>query len=336
MEDKGITTPSARARLIEDNPEWKSIRLTLLKDTLMYDKSSKEKIECTCRKGTLVKIQSPKLSQCGPNKKSKCVLAKIGQSGPGYVMVSHILKPDIKTRTTDTKKAERAAMKQLDKILKEKVKCLGEATICTPIGNIVGACGVEELKGTPKADFAIVDKKGKEIFWISHKKTGGAKAFQQYGGVSKSAGRKISTHEQTQEFLRQTSAYVDEDQLQVPVMKEIKDENLIRMSVFGPDADGNSTKFGKNNCHVLGQGNAVMTWKNDNCWDLKWEHTVWNDRNGVDAFTKGDGYQAVFGATFRKDRGFTYMEQKYKGARVGIYPKALMEGRTNVIVLKDA
>ena len=206
MEDKGITTPSARARLIEDNPEWKSIRLTLLKDTLMYDKSSKEKIECTCRKGTLVKIQSPKLSQCGPNKKSKCVLAKIGQSGPGYVMVSHILKPDIKTRTTDTKKAERAAMKQLDKILKEKVKCLGEATICTPIGNIVGACGVEELKGTPKADFAIVDKKGKEIFWISHKKTGGAKAFQQYGGVSKSAGRKISTHEQTQEFLRQTSA----------------------------------------------------------------------------------------------------------------------------------
>jgi len=328
--DKGIDTDTARKRLILENPEYDKLELTLLQDTVLFSPRAKKKITCTCKKGDRVKLVSNKISDCGRSK----YCGNVNVDGKnGWVQLNHIVKPDAKN--TDVMSAEKAAMTQLDKLLKEMLKCRGPATLCTPVGEFRNACGVKTIKGTPKADFAIVDQKGKEIMWISHKKTGGAKAFQQYGGLSKTAGAKIANHEETRTFLQQTAAYVTDNKLQVPTMKPVKDDNLIRMAVFGPDSGG---KYGKNNCHVLGQGNALLKEdkKRENCWDLKWEHTVWNDSNGVNAFKRNDGYQATFGATYRGDRGFTVLDKSYKGARVGIYPKALMSGRTNVTLLEDA
>ncbi len=330
-------------KYVEDNPEWKKLELHLLdkQNAILWDGSG-TKVNCTCKPGDKISLQSNKVKACGKGraKSTYCLNVKVDgkRNQVGWLAANKISKPS--QQNTNVMDAEERAMEDLDALLKSLLECRGPAEICTPVGTYKNACGVVKIKGTPKADFAIINHMKKEILWISHKKTGGPKAFQQYGGVTDRAGVKISAHKETQEFLTQTSGFVENNKLKTPTYKLVKDNNLIRMSVFGPDADRGSKDYGRDNCQVIGQGKALLTAneaKGINCWDLKWEHTVWNTDEGVATFTDDtSGYRAVFGATYRKDRGFTVLQKTYKGARVGVYPRALMQGRSEVILLEDA
>ena len=133
--------------------------------------------------------------------------------------------------------------------------------------NIVG---MNANAGTPKSDISLVSWNGKtlqNVAFLSYKKGGGAKAFQQYGGISKTAGDVIFEHNFTKKWRDDVVALQgsgfkkgSSGGLQKDVYRKIgntaggkKIKNLI---TYGPDYG--KSKFGEENCHVIVQGNFSL------------------------------------------------------------------------------
>lgn len=322
---------------IGSNPKFDQLEFTLAENAVLWDEN-RNSIQCTCKEGWKVKALSQKLVKVGKPAANGSLFEVIkgnGQKQKGYLRLDAVMKPASGDGSgKDRLEAEKVAMARLDKILKDKFKTQGPVSICTPFGTYDNCCGVNEIKGTPKADFAIHNHKGDNMIFISHKKQGGAKAFQQYGGLTKKAGTQISEHKETIDFLRQTAQYIQDDALQVPTYKDVNDPKLVAMAIFGPQAGGQ--KFGVNNCQVIGQGEAKLLPKRKemNCYDLEYDHTVWQKSTDIKKhFMSGQEYRAVFAATYRLGRGFWVDDEQFSGARVGIYPKSLVTGRTNATEL---
>lgn len=188
-------------------------------------------------------------------------------------------------------------------------------------------------KADPKADIILyVDKKNlfstNNIF-ISHKKEGGPEAFQQYGGLTEAAGLKIYNHPEVKSFLKQVTSYIKNDRLESPLFKEVKSVELKNMSIFGPNY---GSSYGLEHVTLIGQGLPKLTiTKKDNLYELDFTSHMSLSGN-LSHFN--EGYTPVFGATFREGRGFTLDGKRYNGARVGIYPKKLIETRTGAVKLK--
>lgn len=118
--------------------------------------------------------------------------------------------------------------------------------------------------GDPKADFVILNDKKKGVGFISHKKEGGPKAFQQYGGISprvsglaKYGNRRMI--EEVDQFIVDVEAYLinnPEDARVSRIWREVKTPELIGFSIFGFEY-GSST-FSLNNVNVIGQGDAII------------------------------------------------------------------------------
>jgi hypothetical protein len=101
------------------------------------------------------------------------------------------------------------------------------------------------------------------------------------------------------------------------------------MSIIGPEYGSTD---GLEHVTLIGQGlpNLTLT-KKDNLYEL--DFTSHMSLSGNLSHFDG-GYTPVFGATFREGRGFTLDGKRYNGARVGIYPRKLIETRTGVVKLK--
>jgi hypothetical protein len=212
---------------------------------------------------------------------------------------------------------------------------LGSYTITGAIQVDSGIKRAGGAKADPKADIILYQDKNnlldpKNIF-ISHKKDGGPEAFQQYGGITETAGDKIYNHREVQEFLKQLIPYIGDDGLVQPVMKKINDVTLKNLSIFGPGYIANGKNFGLQNVQLIGQG--LPTFKpyarERNTFTMEFPHMALN--GDISYFTQG--YEPVFGATFRRGRGFTLRGQRYTGVRVGIYPKALVASRGKLVEL---
>lgn len=246
----------------------------------------------------------------------------------GLLPINKIRKPT----STDVLKEEAIALEKLDRLIKEIVSKVGpfELTIKgdpnrTVYKNITGARNVSEkvMGREAKSDFNIVSTKGDEIF-ISHKKAGGAEAFQQYGGISAQSGSKIQNHPEVKNFLRKTVNFIENNKLTRPVYSAIIDSSLINMSVFGPEFGGH---FSIDNVTIIGQGEAkIKVLPNfENRFELSFSSHLVHNGNAKE-FMNGD-YKAVIGATFRAGRGFDIDGYRYTGARIGIYPAKLIVNR---------
>ena len=328
-------SPAKFDQYIGNNPEWDNLELNINseKNALLWNEQG-NKIIRTIAPNTKVKLKSNKSKKI---KRSECAHVTVNNMS-GWMALNVIEKP-IKGRA-NVMKSEQVAMDNLDKLVKSFIPS-GPIKICTPMGNFENCVSVrnvdEKVSGREaKADFVIeAVKNGRKIdaIFISHKKAGGAKSFQQYGGLSKQAGTAIQNHPETEEFLRATSGYVVDNKLQAPTYKKVEDTKLIGLSVFG-------TKFGEKkngieNVTMVGQGDPILKPKKneDNCFDLQWsDHVVYNNSEGLRSFTKGD-YEAFFAATYRGDRRFEIDGQVFRGARVGIYPKVFVSGRTNATMV---
>ena len=196
---------------------------------------------------------------------------------------------------------------QLEKIKKET------KSVTVPIrikNKTYHAEGAESTPGTPKSDFHLLDKDGKEIVWISHKDGKGPKDFQQWGGVSQRKEPTIFRHKETQQFIndlkeefpnglpRATSLY-----------RKIKDKNLKMLSVYG-NAFGNP--LGRQNCTILIQGPVKLV-KKSNYYVFESNH-IHENGDSVDE----DGFEPVFMAIYKGDRS----DAGVKGTRIVIMPIA--------------
>ena len=323
---------SAFEKYVLKNPHWtKTFKYEVEKKIVnepYFD--ARGKILGTCSAGAKLNIIEQRVHNkkfTGDRTAKKYAKVKIGKIAC-FMKLTAIRKP---TGRKNVMEKEQAAINAINEALGKigypvdicvkKTKGSGHYTF----KNIV-KCG--NVRGTPKADFTLVNGAGKSVCWVSHKAAGGAKAFQQYSGVSAQAGRNINEHIEVQAFLGNVIALLKEDKLQSPMMKIINDKKLICYAVYGPDYGSN---FGDDNCHLIGQGSPHFEQdkKLTDCYHLTWSdgyHT-----NGDTTF-KG-GYVPYISAVYKAGRGFPYEGNTYRGARIGIAPMAFTQNRTGLITL---
>lgn len=202
-------------------------------------------------------------------------------------------------------------------------------------------CGANKVHGTPKADIVLVQLVDgsffREVTFISHKKEGGASAFQQYGGLSDDAGIIISEDPLVLKFLSELAAFVKlktgkyEAVSGVSVYQYVPNtaagRSLVARSLFGPNWQPN--KYGYDSVHCVAQGVPNLI-KSGKTYELTAEAIHPPTPNWA---LKGnaDDFRAVFAGTFRNDRKFIAKirgkEQVVHNMRVGIYPYAFVKGR---------
>lgn len=328
LSGKTTSGEPAFAKYVTNNSKWKELELMIEeKLNAPFFKADKKETQGILTAGTKLKLLSNSSDTIGRLQVAK---VKVG-SKTGYVAINRIRKPT----KTNVMEAEEAAIRDLDKLIKDLVKQVGPIKICTPSGDFPNCVGVrnitEKVLGREaKADFAVVDAKGKDVIFISHKKAGGPAAYQQYGGVSAKSGsagnpKLIYNHPEAQDFMRKVVGYIENNKLTNPVYSYVKDMKLVNQSVYGPDY---GDKYGIDNVNMIAQGNPILkpSKKEEACFDLTFsDHVSWNGDS--DFFSKGQ-YRAAFAATYRAGRGFEVDGARYSGARVAIYPVALVSGRS--------
>jgi hypothetical protein len=188
------------------------------------------------------------------------------------------------------------------------------------------------LKSDPKADIILCkereDPLGPGSIFLSHKKEGGARAFQQYGGISHIAGKFINRHEETQEFLGNVSKCMDTSGLSCPVLQKISCPVLQNSSIFGPEYS--SGNYSLQHTQMIGQGLPEIKYEKQGVFNLDFnEHSSTSGK--LDKFV-GD-YEPVFSATKRNGRGFEYNNIKYEGVRLGIFPMKVAMQRKDIKIL---
>lgn len=120
-----------------------------------------------------------------------------GSSCGGVIYKNKIIlfKPDFKNPLEEEQYEINSLQNQL-KIIKEKIK---SDVVPIKIKNkIYEISNVENIKGMPKADFALNDNQGNRLIFISHKKGENPKDFQQWSGFT---NKNFINHIEVQNFI---------------------------------------------------------------------------------------------------------------------------------------
>ena len=254
-------------------------------------------------------------------------------SSIGIIKISKTLEIVVKPLSKNVLKAEQEATSALVKLIKEAVQQTG-SPISINIGNKkiynVVSAGADQIKGDPKADIALINKKGKEVGFISHKKEGGASAFQQYGGISKAAGQKIYTNSLVIKFVEALEKHTGGSGKSglsayryIPNTRE--GQKLVGMSVFGPEYNGGRS-FNRQSVHCIGQGSPILTTQGDiGLFTLTFSEATHTPDSVLWAFN--GSYAAIFGATYRAGRKIDSSDIRISNMRGGIYPYDFISGR---------
>lgn len=245
---------------------------------------------------------------------------------------------------------EDVALKEMNNAIKERM--IGGEGICIVVKNrsgkikqiFKGITGAETVtrrdfgvRYDPKGDFFLTNKANKRVAFFSHKAAGGAKAYQQYSGVSKEAdfGRNgvISQHPEVVNALRDMMEKYDiiQDE-RVRFRREIKSEELKNYAIFGPHF---GRQFGVNNCHVMAQGDPKLVEITDrekksipvlrHC-GIVYELTFSDDvsLNGDLSHFNMKDYKPVIAVTYRSDKKVTVDGKDYPRIRGMIAPEVLV------------
>lgn len=175
-------------------------------------------------------------------------------------------------------------------------------------------------KSDPKCDIILCRDKNKPLaagsIYISHKKEGGASAFQQYSGISPTSGEEIYTNRFVKKFTAIVADALSEvNRLEAPVIATFNDKRLMNMAIYGPN-------FGQahslEHVHCIGQGKAKITPSADQkVFTLDFSDHI--SLSGDLRLFSGP-YIPVLAASYRDDRSFTYKGITYQKTRLGIYP----------------
>lgn len=185
------------------------------------------------------------------------LVSGMGSDDKVAVQFSKIKKPIVKDPYSKEDRHQANIRSQIEELKKKH----GRNSIPIKIGDKVHhISSVENIKGTPKADFSFNDETGQSVYYVSHKDGKSAKDFQQLGGVSHS---KIKNHPKIQEFVSRLkdlfpggvskgsgtvgSSTLDQD--------NPEHRQLVHQSIFGHDHGG---LYGLNNVNSLIQGNMIL------------------------------------------------------------------------------
>jgi len=245
-----------------------------------------------------------------------------------------------KPPTRNVLKAEQEATESLIKLIQSAVDQEGGPITINikryTLKNCVTA-GADQIRGDPKADIAIIDSSGIEVGFISHKKEGGARAFQQYGGISKDSGLIIYNDPIVYNFVNdlKEELKVRFNSDTVPpgfsafryVPNNSQGQTLVSRSVYGPEwTRGNA--FNRQSVHCIGQGSPILTRKTNGSYDLTFSESI-HYSNEIEWAFRGD-YQAVLAVTYRAGRKIQNEDIVLRDVRAGIYPYDFVKQRNKV------
>lgn len=161
--------------------------------------------------------------------------------------------------------------------------------------------------GTPKSDFHLLDMKGEEVVWISHKDGSTAKDFQQWGGMSERSEPEIARHTESKKFIQDVKTrFGGVMPRATTVSRKISDNSLAGKSIYGNKF---GSALGRQNVTILLQGPVKLV-KKTNYYELTSNHTSINGDKMTGA------YAAVFMAIYKGDRS----NFGVRGARFAIQP----------------
>jgi len=204
---------------------------------------------------------------------------------------------------------EEAAISTLsDAITQAMISTGGPINIKLKSKTIIGVAGVKKTAGTPKSDFHLVDKSGKAICHISHKKGSKPTDFQQWGGITET---EILNHPEVKYFEQEVNKLYPGGVMptgQSAFMK-IKDESLKMMSVYG--VKYNIGSINTNRVDVLIQGDPGLKYISNNVFQL----TATGHIHYLPEKITG-GFEPVLAVIYKGDR----TQLGLKGARASIYP----------------
>ena len=301
----------------------------------------------------------------GKARTEKCAQVRY-KSKTGYLKITSIRKP-----TSAGDAAEKRTLTLTQTLLEQLKEVAGVGrggtssfNITVPgLGPINGICGIKKVTTRPlgreaKADFALTDRRGKEILYISHKQGATAAAFQQYGGVSEQSGTPanpglITDDAEVQQFFNDLYTLYEDNKMGLNqytnnpfsggrltkrVFRYLGDPTLISRSVYGPDF---GRPFGPDNVHLLGQGEFVFTPIVSPDGDITFQLTFSGpmEINGVTTpFTEtGNPYRAIIVARFTSGRRVVVKsgstQKIIENVRCVIAPAALAGAGVNIDTL---
>jgi len=309
---------------IDDNERFREVKFEIRpgKATVLFTKSGNalKPGPKTYRDKTKLLIINPKMMMFGD--KAMAEVKIVGQKG--LLPVTAIKTPTIGNGT----QYEDEVVDLINEVITQagalNIKLKGSPIVYT---DILYAVKVDSrikqsvgLKSDPKCDIILCKDKKKPLasgsIYISHKKAGGADAFQQYSGISDAAGLEISRNRTVKKFVSLVAENLEEsNRLAAPIIGYFKDAKLANMAIFG-------NNFGQahslEHVHCIGQGRAKLTPSADKkTFTLDFSDHI--SLSGDLRMFSGP-YEAVLGATYRDDRSFTHNGIVYKKTRLGIYP----------------
>jgi len=203
---------------------------------------------------------------------------------------------------------EDAQLSSLQKQIQAELEKTNLMELPIMIGNrYYNVAGAATTSGTPKSDFHLLNLKGEEVVWISHKDGSKAKDFQQWGGMSPRSEPEIANHIETKKFVEDVKdLFGDTMPRATTVSRKVKDAKLAGMSIYGNKF---GSALGRQNVTLLLQGPVKLVKKKDH-------YVLTSNHTSVNGDVMTGGYAPVFMAIYKGDRS----NFGVKGARFAIQP----------------
>ena len=165
----------------------------------------------------------------------------------------------------------------------------------------------------PKSDFSIIDAKGEQVAFLSHKAGTKPSQFQQYGGLSDAV---FSDNAEVKQFVSDLKKmYPNGLQRGESAYRPCKDISIINMSVYGNEYGGAPSIQNVDEFH---QGNLKLKKLSGNA---TYEITSSHKGSNGDTLSSG-GYEPIYYARYTGDRGARVAGEFIDNARIGVFPKA--------------
>lgn len=250
----------------------------------------------------------------------------------GFLPITKLSKPP-----RNTTEKEDIALQNLNEAIAERN--VGKKGVCVLVKNkgkvvftFMDVIGARTFKGTPKADFSLINSKKQEVCFISHKDGGGAKAYQQYVSLTGGAQDNVNQHPIVKDFLSRLTMELDNvSKYRKRPMRKIPFDSsgisLMNYSIWGNDYGKN---FGKEHCNFIAQGTPKLIEANPRdkpkdcgiAYELQFSEGI--EISGDISHFKSNGYEPVIFGRYTSGRKFYVNNVIYNDVRILIAPKILV------------
>lgn len=280
---------------VEGRDDWESFKLlTVERSSPVFDCSG-EPVSQPLRVGAEVELLD-NLSVVVSDR--RCAHVSV-DGAVGYIPLARLRK----TRVKRTAK-ECEALRALDELVRGQRIRVGPRQI--------RVSGAREVFGASKADFALIDSRGRDAVYFSHKSRGGPRGFQQYASLTDGSSDIV------REFMVDLSGLhedLTESRLKFKRRVPLTDEgvDLCMKSIYGPEY---GSAHSPDHVHYLAQGDPVLH-------RGRLSFTEVFEPSGSRARLETPGYEPTLFARYSADRRYYADGHPHWGVRVLVGPAAL-------------